>query len=323
MSQVRVNLSKAFFPDDKGPSESDSDCENLCAHFSTKYVGALQGDAHLGSLHKECFYRGTVDSNPESLALFNLCGGVEGFFAVKHARYTIKPLIRAKGRENEVYGAEGDLDRGLHYYTRERFRFEAVPMRESCGTPGGKAKQRSVLGKITGPFKKASQERWWWGSREANSASGRRTRRSVSRVRHVELLLVADESMSKKYGKDLQHYLLTLASIASRLYGHASIENPIHLAVVKVVVVTDKEKGLEISKNAASTLKSFCKWQNQQNQLDDDHEEHYDAAILFTRQDQCCCHSEQQSKTASGQVTDRAQVSVARLKLTDPCPQAV
>ncbi|KAK6486779.1 A disintegrin and metalloproteinase with thrombospondin motifs 5-like [Huso huso] len=263
----------------------------LSHHFSTKYVGALQGDAHLKSLHKECFYRGTVDSNPESLALFNLCGGLEGFFAVKHARYTIKPLVRAKGRENEVYGAEGDLDQGLHYYTRERFRFEAVPMRESCGTQGGKGKRRSVVTKITSPSNKDSQERWWWGSREANSASGRRTRRSVSRARHVELLLVADESMSKKYGKDLQHYLLTLASIASRLYGHASIENPIQLAVVKVVVVTDKEKGLEISKNAASTLKSFCKWQNQQNQLDDDHEEHYDAAILFTRQDLCGHHS--------------------------------
>ncbi|XP_041128553.1 A disintegrin and metalloproteinase with thrombospondin motifs 5-like [Polyodon spathula] len=263
----------------------------LSHHFSTKYVGALQGDAHLGALHKECFYRGTVDSNPESLALFKLCGGLEGFFAVKHARYTVKPLIRAKGRDNEVYGAEGNLERGLHYYTRERFRFEAVSMQENCGTRGGKGKRPSVLAKNTGPFKKDSQERWWWGSREANSASGRRTRRSVSRVRHVELLLVADESMSKKYGKDLQHYLLTLASIASRLYGHASIENPIQLAVVKVVVVTSKEKGLEINKNAASTLKSFCKWQNQQNQLDDDHEEHYDAAILFTRQDLCGHHS--------------------------------
>ncbi|XP_041114857.1 A disintegrin and metalloproteinase with thrombospondin motifs 5 [Polyodon spathula] len=262
----------------------------LSHHFNTMYVVALQGDAHLGALHKECFYRGTVDSNPESLALFNLCGGLEGFFAVKHARYTIKPLIRAKGRENEVYGAEGHLERGLHYYTRERFHFEAVPMRESCGTQGGKGKRQSVLVKITGPSKD-SQERGWWGSREVNSASGRRTRRSVSRARHVELLLVADESMSKKYGKDLQHYLLTLASIASKLYGHASIENPIQLAVVKVVVVTSKEKGLEISKNAASTLKSFCKWQNQQNQLDDDHKEHYDAAILFTRQDLCGHHS--------------------------------
>ena len=53
----------------------------------------------------------------------------------------------------------------------------------------------------------------------------------------VELLLVADSSMARMYGRGLQHYLLTLASIANRLYSHASIENHIRLAVVKVVWV--------------------------------------------------------------------------------------
>nr|6YJM_A Chain A, A disintegrin and metalloproteinase with thrombospondin motifs 5 [Homo sapiens]6YJM_B Chain B, A disintegrin and metalloproteinase with thrombospondin motifs 5 [Homo sapiens] len=114
---------------------------------------------------------------------------------------------------------------------------------------------------------------------------------SISRARQVELLLVADASMARKYGRGLQHYLLTLASIANRLYSHASIENHIRLAVVKVVVLGDKDKSLEVSKNAATTLKNFCKWQHQHNQLGDDHEEHYDAAILFTREDLCGHHS--------------------------------
>ena len=100
----------------------------------------------------------------------------------------------------------------------------------------------------------------------------------------MELLLVADASMARMYGRGLQHYLLTLASIANKLYSHASIENHIRLVVVKVVVLGDKDKGLEVSKNAATTLKNFCKWQHQHNQLGDDHEEHYDAAILFTRE---------------------------------------
>ncbi|XP_039599390.1 A disintegrin and metalloproteinase with thrombospondin motifs 5 [Polypterus senegalus] len=253
----------------------------LSHHFNSKYVDAIQGDP----AHRECYYRGTVDSHPESLALFNLCGGLDGFFALRHARYTVKPLIRAKGAENEVYGSDQDSHRGLHYYTRESFRFEAsVPALDTCGTRSRKGRwgwhhQEQVLARQR---LRRSQE---------GSVHGGRNRRSVSRARHVELLLVADESMSKKYGKDLQHYLLTLASIASRLYGHASIENPIRLAVVKVVVLSDKEKGIEVNKNAATTLKSFCKWQNQQNQLDDDHEEHYDAAILFTRQDLCGHHS--------------------------------
>uniref|UniRef100_A0A8C5TKU0 ADAM metallopeptidase with thrombospondin type 1 motif 5 n=1 Tax=Malurus cyaneus samueli TaxID=2593467 RepID=A0A8C5TKU0_9PASS len=119
----------------------------------------------------------------------------------------------------------------------------------------------------------------------------RRRRRSVSRARQVELLLVADASMVRKYGKGLQHYLLTLASIASRLYAHASLENHVRLAVVKVVALGDKDKGLEVNRNAATTLKNFCKWQHQHNRLDDDHEEHYDAAILFTREDLCGHHS--------------------------------
>ncbi|XP_066516200.1 A disintegrin and metalloproteinase with thrombospondin motifs 5 [Hoplias malabaricus] len=205
---------------------------------------------------RHCAYRGTVDSEPESLAVFELCGGrLRGYFAVDGARYTLRPLAHSP----------------VYSYTREGFSFEEVPeaeARDSCGTRD--AEDKSV-------------------------ARVRRTRtrrgRSVSRARHVELLLVADDSMARKYGSELRHYLLTLASIASRLYGHASIENPVRLAVVKVMVLSEKEKGLEVSKNAAATLKSFCKWQNQQNPLDDDHQHHHDAAILFTRQDLCGHHS--------------------------------
>ncbi|XP_062866489.1 A disintegrin and metalloproteinase with thrombospondin motifs 5 [Trichomycterus rosablanca] len=211
-------------------------------------------------LRPGCVYRGTVDSNPESLAVFDLCGsGLSGFFAVGHDRYTITP---------------DDLHH-LPRYTRESFSFVELSEHQSCGTR-----------------KRTAQRRISWANfaHPRNSTTPRR-RRSVSRPRHVELLLVADESMVKKYGKDLQHYLLTLASIASRLYGHASIENPIRLSVVKVTVLSEKELGLDVSKNAAATLKSFCKWQNQQNPLDDDHQHHHDAAILFTRQDLCGHHS--------------------------------
>uniref|UniRef100_A0A3Q3W4B7 Peptidase M12B domain-containing protein n=1 Tax=Mola mola TaxID=94237 RepID=A0A3Q3W4B7_MOLML len=242
--------------------DMERDESMLSHHSSPQYVPAVMGESPARP-RRECAYRGTVDSNPESLAVFNLCGGgLEGFFAVSRTRYTITPIVRAKGHEHDVRTLQDeDADSALHVFTRERFSFEATREgRESCGTP-------------------------------ATSEPGARRKRSVSRARHVELLLVADDTMTRKYGKDLNHYLLTLASIASKLYGHASIENPIRLSVVKVTAVTDKEKGLEVTKNAAATLKSFCKWQNQQNPLDDDHQHHHDAAILFTRQDLCGHHS--------------------------------
>ncbi|TNN50653.1 A disintegrin and metalloproteinase with thrombospondin motifs 5 [Liparis tanakae] len=280
----------------------------LSHHFSPQYVLAMMGDSP-AALQRECVYRGTVDSNPESLAVFNLCGGgLEGFFALDHARYTITPIIRAKGHEHNVRALQDkDAESALHVFTRESFSFEAMREgRESCGTRDGRRGRRDAAGKrgrrrgratrtprdresvaeeeSAGGHGARGRTRW---SRLANAAApvhGTRSKRSVSRARHVELLLVADDTMTKKYGKELNHYLLTLAAIASKLYGHASIENPIRLTVVKVTVVTEKEKGLDVSKNAAATLKSFCKWQNQQNPLDDDHQQHHDAAILFTRQ---------------------------------------
>lgn len=242
---------------------------------------------HFGSnadappMRRECVYRGTVNSNAESLAVFNLCGGgLDGFFAVDHARYTITPLIRAKGHENDVHIVEdADATRALHFYTRERFSFEEMPALHSCSTRDRKTRRDKKRKRD----EDARGRRWWTKFMKPDASLARR-RRSVSRARHVELLLVADASMTKKYGKDLHHYLLTLASIASKLYGHASIENPIRLSVVKVAILSENEKGIEVSKNAAATLKSFCKWQNQQNPLDDDHQHHHDAAILFTRQ---------------------------------------
>ncbi|XP_074007346.1 A disintegrin and metalloproteinase with thrombospondin motifs 5 [Numenius arquata] len=214
-----------------------------------------------------CYYRGRVDGNPRSLAVFNLCGGLDGFFAVGRSRYTLRPARRGgEAADPRIYG-EGPA-RSPHLFRRDGFSFQTVPARTSCETrdPPGPAAA-------------------------GDGRRRRRRRRSVSRARQVELLLVADASMVRKYGKGLQHYLLTLASIASRLYAHASLENHVRLAVVKVVALGEKEKGLEVNRNAATTLKNFCKWQHQHNRLDDDHDEHYDAAILFTREDLCGHHS--------------------------------
>ncbi|KAJ6662473.1 hypothetical protein lerEdw1_011887 [Lerista edwardsae] len=260
-----------------------------------RFLLDLEKDALLGSAEQllqgkgHCYYRGTVDGSAQSLAVFNLCGGLDGYFAVKHARYSLKPLLRGKVGEEEpsrerIYG-DGSA-RVLHFFLRDHFSFETLPWRPSCETRGSARpplldqKRLAQVQETEVPTGAAlASDRF---SPQAGSRS--RRRRSISRARQVELLLVADESMATKYSKGLHHYLLTLATIASRLYGHASIENHIRLAVVKVVVLGDKEKGLEVNKNAATTLKNFCKWQHQHNQLDDEHEEHYDAAILFTRE---------------------------------------
>ncbi|KAG7270830.1 hypothetical protein CRUP_028974 [Coryphaenoides rupestris] len=297
--------------------DMERDRSVVSRHFDKQYALAMMGsEAAAAAANRECFYRGTVDSDPESLAVFNLCdGGLEGSFALKHARYTVTPFAGAgagpaRGEERDLRPRalrDTEAESALHWFTRESFSFESVPpARESCGTRERRPRSQRGEGNRDrrrhrvehhdggGGGDDARGRRRWWSrlaarphatSTAAQDIKERR-RRSVSRARHVELLLVADESMAKKYGKDLRHYLLTLASIASKLYGHASIENPVRLSVVKVTVLGGgkENQGLEVTKNAAATLRAFCKWQNQQNPLGDDQHQHHDAAILFTRQ---------------------------------------
>ncbi|MGH0123026.1 UNVERIFIED_CONTAM: hypothetical protein FKN15_067111 [Acipenser sinensis] len=129
-------------------------------------------------------------------------------------------------------------------------------------------------------------------SGEGASKCGRsRGKRFVSTPRYVETLLVADQSMAEFHGAGLKQYLLTVMAVAAKLYKHHSIRNPISLAVVKIMVVYEEEKGPDVSSNAALTLRNFCKWQRQHNPPNDRHPEHYDTAILFTRQDLCGAHT--------------------------------
>ncbi|XP_049871577.1 A disintegrin and metalloproteinase with thrombospondin motifs 7-like [Pectinophora gossypiella] len=120
----------------------------------------------------------------------------------------------------------------------------------------------------------------------------RRTQRSVSKPRHVEVLLVADQSMSAFHNEtSLETYLLTIMNIVSSLYMDPSIGNYIKVVVVKIILLQDvNAAALEVTTNADSTLSSFCRWQHQLNPEDDENPHHHDVAILVTRQDICSQH---------------------------------
>lgn len=44
---------------------------------------------------------------------------------------------------------------------------------------------------------------------------------------------------------------------------------------------------MNVTKNASKSLKSFCEWQQLQNKGNDGHPEHFDTAILVTRNNLC------------------------------------
>lgn len=73
-------------------------------------------------------------------------------------------------------------------------------------------------------------------------------------------------------------------SVAAQIYKHPSLKNSINLVVVKVLVIEDEKAGPEVSDNGGLMLRNFCNWQQHFNPPSDRHPEHYDTAILLTRQ---------------------------------------
>uniref|UniRef100_A0A8C6L7E8 ADAM metallopeptidase with thrombospondin type 1 motif 15 n=1 Tax=Nothobranchius furzeri TaxID=105023 RepID=A0A8C6L7E8_NOTFU len=230
------------------------------------------GESPQSSDLRECFYSGEVNGSADSVAAFSLCRGLQGGFTYDGMEYSISPI----GSEDATHENGNLLDR-THIIRRAKQSESNVTSR--CGVPSAsnistslhKYKHRPQVDELT----------------ETVLKSLGRSKRFASIPRFVEVLVVADESMARFHGDDLKHYLLTLMSVAARLYKHPSILNSINIVVVGFMVIHEDDKGPKVSSNAALTLRNFCSWQKKLNKYNDKHAEHWDTAILFTKQDLC------------------------------------
>ncbi|XP_057254700.1 A disintegrin and metalloproteinase with thrombospondin motifs 1 [Pezoporus wallicus] len=239
--------------------ELEPDSSFLAPDFTLQYLGGPPPPPE-DDLSR-CFYSGTVNRDPSSAAALSLCAGMRGAFSLRGRQYLIQP---APGTAHS---------RGAHLL-RLRGARRAAPAARCAVAEAEEGTGTETEAAGSGPA----------GHAETGS---RRKKRFVSSPRYVETMLVADQSMAEFHGSGLKHYLLTLLSVAAKLYKHPSIRNSISLVVVKIMVIYEERKGPDISSNAALTLRNFCSWQKQHNPPSDRHAEHYDTAILFTRQDLC------------------------------------
>ncbi|XP_049581654.1 A disintegrin and metalloproteinase with thrombospondin motifs 8 isoform X1 [Syngnathus scovelli] len=217
-----------------------------------------------GGQLRSCFYSGNVDQDQHSLVALSLCSGVYGSFITEGTEYLIEPKFR---------GGFGSHAEQLHLIKRR-----TLP--KSHGVPF--LFDHAV--EASGPEKHKLES----FTRDGSDAPREpRRRRFVSAPRFIETLAVADSSMAHFYGDEIKHYILTLMSMAAQLYKHPSIKNSVNLVVVKLLVVEDEEVGPEVSSNGGVALRNFCSWQQLFNTPSQRHPEHYDTAMLFTREDIC------------------------------------
>ncbi|XP_076867970.1 A disintegrin and metalloproteinase with thrombospondin motifs 8 [Brachyhypopomus gauderio] len=210
-----------------------------------------------------CFYKGTVNSDKESVVSVSLCRGIQGTFLTQGDEYFIQPVTSDKN---------GRSFSQMHVIKRRVFTRNELT-------------SKTKFDHMTNDNHLVADSIPW--SREARDGNQRRERRFVSSTRYIETLVVADASMTRFYGDEIKHYLLTLMSMAAQLYRHPSLKNAVSLVVVKMLVVEDEEAGPEVSSNGGVALRNFCAWQQLFNLGSVRHPEHYDTAILFTREDIC------------------------------------
>ncbi|XP_077396637.1 A disintegrin and metalloproteinase with thrombospondin motifs 15-like [Festucalex cinctus] len=242
-------------------------------------VNPFEADASTAADLRKCFYSGHVNSQPDSFAALSLCKGLHGGFYANGAEYFIS---LARG-EDGAAEADGDASSGTHVIHRRRSSApnSAGNFSSRCGvTPDSNVntsleKYKHMSEMETGGLFETVWERFG------------RSKRFTSVPRFVEVLVVADPSMDSFHGDELKHYLLTLMSVAAKLYKHPSILNSINIVVVGFVVLKEDDRGPKVSSNAALTLRNFCSWQKKLNKHSDKHPEYWDTAILFTKQDLC------------------------------------
>uniref|UniRef100_A0A663FJ40 ADAM metallopeptidase with thrombospondin type 1 motif 12 n=1 Tax=Aquila chrysaetos chrysaetos TaxID=223781 RepID=A0A663FJ40_AQUCH len=209
-----------------------------------------------------CHFIGTVlqPGSESGTAAISTCYGLTGYFHLPHGNYFIEPIKKHPQKEGTphphiIYGAN-ILQNALR-------------------------RRRAIL------MEKEQQnrrERW----EQSHMAVRKVSRRSVSKERWVETLVVADSKMVEYHGSDhVESYILTIMNMVTGLFHDPSIGNAIHIVLVRLILFEEEEQGLKIVHHADKTLASFCKWQKSVNPKSDINPTHHDVAVLLTRKDIC------------------------------------
>ncbi|KAM8814401.1 A disintegrin and metalloproteinase with thrombospondin motifs 12 [Rhynchonycteris naso] len=232
------------------------------SYILERRYGNLSHVKMVASSGPSCHLRGTVLQQGSRIgtAALSSCHGLTGFFHLPHGDFFIEPVKEHPLTEGEYHP---------HIIYRRQKKEPTCGLKDSLSTTQTLEQQR---------------EKW-----ERSTLPGRSlSRRSISRERWVETLVVADTKMVEYHGSEnVESYILTIMNMVTGLFHNPSIGNAIHIVVVRLILLEEEEQGLKIVHHAEKTLSSFCKWQKSINPKSDLNPAHHDVAVLLTRKDIC------------------------------------
>lgn len=217
-----------------------------------------------------CHYKGHVFGDTSTKVALSACDGLRGMIWAINEEYFIEPVVDHVTRHAHphVIYKRSSLPAGVEppvYRAADR-------MMEH-----DEATVRPLTENVCGVTAQADDYQ-----------TKRRSRRSVSRERFVETLVVVDYNMYKYYhDQDVETYALTIMNMVTALYHDASLGNLVNIVLVRLMIMAEEEESLNITHHADNTLNNFCRWQQDLNDPLDSNPSHHDTALLFTRKDIC------------------------------------
>ncbi|KAM9242084.1 A disintegrin and metalloproteinase with thrombospondin motifs 10 [Dugong dugon] len=254
----------------------------LAGHVSVEYW-TREGLAWQRAARPHCFYAGHLQGQAgSSHVAISTCGGLHGLIVADEEEYLIEPL------QGGAKGPRGPEESGPHVvYKRSSLRHPHLDT--ACGVRDEK------------PWKGRP---WWLRTLKPPPARPLRNetergqpglKRSVSRERYVETLVVADKMMVAYHGRrDVEQYVLAIMNIVAKLFQDSSLGNNVNILVTRLILLTEDQPTLEITHHAGKSLDSFCKWQKSivnrsghGNAIPENGVANHDTAVLITRYDIC------------------------------------
>ncbi|KAM8804359.1 A disintegrin and metalloproteinase with thrombospondin motifs 7 [Eudromia elegans] len=238
-----------------------------------RFGGVARAEIRPRSSHS-CHMIGEVRGRaPErGLAALSTCDGLMGVFRLQDEHYVIEPLAARPARAGSAQP--------------HRIEKREAPARARAAAGAGGEPAPCAVPESQENLERSEKRRERWEQKQQRSR--RIKQRSVSKEKWVETLVVADTKMVEYHGSgNIEKYVLTVMNMVAGLFHHASIGNPINIAIVRLILLEEEEEDLKISHHADNTLRSFCKWQKSINVKGDSHPLHHDVAVLLTRKDIC------------------------------------
>ncbi|XP_029016053.1 A disintegrin and metalloproteinase with thrombospondin motifs 13 isoform X2 [Betta splendens] len=122
------------------------------------------------------------------------------------------------------------------------------------------------------------------GSSPGASARSRRTA-VLPDITHLELLVVVGPDVQRVHRQDTERYILTNLNIASELLRDATLGANMRVHLVRMIILSEPEAGIQLSANITSSLQSVCEWGRRINPPNDTDPLHADLSLYITRYD--------------------------------------